>query len=241
GQWRAILAGAEVYARIATDLRVVLAVLSLLLAMRSGRSSIRRPGPSLVLLAPPLTAFAMYGLVLVETRYVAPFVLLFVLGLLMLVRLPKAAWSAALVVKASVLLLFVLLLQIGSLAAEAGGALLPQAVQGRLLLPDDQARVAGALQAAGIQPGDAVASGDRGFNAYWARLARVRIIAEVSGFEGAAILDADPAARQSAQQVLLAQDVRAVVAHGWPAQTADPGWQPVDGTDYFYYLVPRRS
>jgi hypothetical protein len=114
-------------------------------------------------------------------------------------------------------------------------------VQGDVLAPDDQAQVANALRSAGIVPGDTVASGDRAFNDYWARLARVRIVAEVSGRDGAAILEADPAARMAAQRLLLAEDVRAVVARAWPAQTGDPGWRPIEGTDYFYYLVPNRS
>jgi hypothetical protein len=131
-------------------------------------------------------------------------------------------------------------LQIGSSASAAAGSVVSQVVHGRLLTPDDQALVADALRSAGLRPGDAVASGDRAFNAYWARLARLRIVAEVSGFEGATILDADAAARQTTQRVLLAQNVRAVVAHGWPIQTEDAAWQAIPGTDYFFYLVPPR-
>jgi hypothetical protein len=134
----------------------------------------------------------------------------------------------------------VLLLQVCLTTADVARSLLSEARQGRLFAPDEQAQVAVALRSAGIAPGDAVASGNRGFNAYWAHLARVRIVAEVSGLDGTAILDADPAARTAAQRLLLAQDVRAVVARAWPARTGDPGWQPIDGTDYFYYLVPAR-
>jgi hypothetical protein len=239
GQVRAIGAGLEVYARIASDLGVVLASLVVLLSMRVGTWRGRPTGPSLVLLAPALAALAMYGLVLVEGRYVAPFVILLVLGVLMVVRLPNAGWSAALVARVSVIMLVVLVLQIISAAADPAGSLLSQAVQGRLLMPDVNAQVAAALRSAGVRPGDTVATGDRGFNAYWARLARVRIIAEVSGLDGAAILDADPAAREAAQRVLSAQRARAIVARTWPAQTGDPRWQPIDGTDYFYYLLQR--
>jgi hypothetical protein len=240
GQARAILAGGEVYARIIADLAVVLASILMLLSMHSGRWTSRHTRPALVLLAPALVAFGMYGLVLVEARYVAPFVVLFVLALLMLVRLPKADWSAALLANVGMIMLVVLVLQIGSSTSEAAGSLLSQVAQGGLLTPDTQALVASALHSAGIRPGEAVASGDRGFNAYWARLAGVRIIAEVSGLESAAILESDAEARHDAQRVLVAQDVRAVVARSWPAQTGDTGWHRIDGTDYFYYLVQPR-
>jgi hypothetical protein len=153
------------------------------------------------------------------------------------VRLPQARWSAALATRASVVIAVVLVLQIGWTNAGLARSMLAQVLHGRLLDQDDQAQVATALRAAGIGPGDAVASGNRAFNDYWARLARVRIVAEVSERDGAAILDTEPDARAAVQRVLLAQPVRAVVARAWPAQTDAPGWRPIDGTDYFYYLT----
>jgi hypothetical protein len=134
----------------------------------------------------------------------------------------------------------VLVLQIAWATSGSARSVLAQIRQGRLLEPDDQVRVARALRSAGIGPGDRVASGNRAFNDYWARLARVRIVAEVSERDAPAVLDADAAARAAAQQVLLAQNVRVIVARAWPALTDDPGWQPIEGTDYFYHLVPAR-
>src|SRR5207302_538405 len=114
-------------------------------------------GPSLVLLAPAVVAFGIYGLVLVEGRYVAPFVVLLVLGLLTLVRARNSATAA----RISGLIALVLVFQIGSTLV-------------------------------------------------------------------------DPA------RALLSQPVRVVVASAWPAQTGDPGWIPIDATDYFYHVVSPR-
>jgi len=238
-QLRAMLAALQAYATLAVDFAGVGVVLIILLSMRSGPWRIS--GPTLVLLGPAAAALAMYALVLAEARYVAPFMVLLVLGTLMLARLPKARWSAALSTNASVAIALIFVVQTVTTTSDLASSTFAQVVQGDALAADDQAQVANALRSAGIVPGDAVASGDRAFNDYWARLARVRIVAEVSGRDGAAILEADPAARTAAQQLLLAQDVRAVVARGWPAQTGDPGWHPIAGTDYFYYLVPGRS
>ena len=189
------------------------------------------------MLAPAVAAIGMYALVLAEARYVAPFVMLLLLGLLLLVRLPRARWSADLSANVSVVIVILFLVQIWSNTSDFVSSTFQELPHGQILAVDDQARVAGALRSAGIEPGDPVASGDRAFNAYWARLARVRIVAEVSERDAAAILEADPEARAVAQRVLLAQKVRAVIAHGWPSSMDDPGWHPIDGTDYFYHLV----
>jgi len=183
----------------------------------------------------------MYALVLAEARYVAPFVVLLLLGPWLLVRLPRARWSAALSANVSVVIVILFLVQTGSNTSGLVGSILSQVQNGQILASDDQAQVAEALRSAGIEPGDPVASGDRAFNDYWARLARVRIVAEVSERDGAAILQADLTARAVAQRVLLAQNVRAIIARAWPSPMDDPGWQPIDGTDYFYHLVADRS
>jgi hypothetical protein len=239
-QGRAILAALQACSTLAADFGGVFAALAILLSMRSGpwRCGVR---PALALLTPAVAAICMYGLVLAEARYVAPFVVLLLLGLLLLVRLPRARWGVALSANVSVVIVILFLVQTASNTADFVGATLTQVLNGQILASDDQAQVAGALRSAGIQPGDPVASGDRAFNDYWARLARVRIVAEVSERDGAAVLQTDPAARAAAQRVLLAQNVRAVIARAWPSPTDDPGWQPIDGTDYFYHLVADRS
>jgi hypothetical protein len=239
GQLRAIFDAVQVYGGLAADLAVEFAALAVLLSLRPRPWRIAG-GPALVLLAPAVAALGMYALVLAEARYVAPFVLLLLLGLLLLVQLPETRWSAQLAARASVIMVVVLVLQIAWATSGSARSVLAQIRQGRLLEPDDQVRVARALRSAGIGPGDRVASGNRAFNDYWARLARVRIVAEVSERDAPAVLDADAAARAAAQQVLLAQNVRVIVARAWPALTDDPGWQPIEGTDYFYHLVPAR-
>jgi hypothetical protein len=235
-QTRATLAALQAYSTLAADFVGVAAALAILLSMHSGpwRSG---AGPALALLAPAVAAIGMYAVVLAEARYVAPFVMLLLLGLLLLVRLPRARWSAALSANVSVVMVILFLVQTWSNTSDFVGSTFQELRQGHMLAADDQALVASALRSAGIEPGDPVASGDRAFNAYWARLARVRIVAEVSERDAGAVLGADPAARAVAQRVLLAQKVRAVIARGWPSPMEDPGWQPIDGTDYFYHLV----
>jgi hypothetical protein len=66
------------------------------------------------LLLPALAAFGMYSLVDVQTRYVAPFVVLFWMGLFSGVRLPAARESRRLVECVSIAILAVMLLPIGA-------------------------------------------------------------------------------------------------------------------------------
>jgi len=235
GQLEALADALQVYAGLATDLAVPIVGFAVLLILQ-GRPRGVASGPWLVLFAPAMAAFALFALVLVEARYVAPFVVLLLLGLLTLVRRPDARRSAALAEFLGVVVAAAMVLQIGWNIAGVVGSTLSETVRAQLRAPDEHARVAATLRAAGIQPGDRVASGNRAFNAYWARLARVSIVAEVSGYDATAILEAEPDARAAAQRVLLAQQVRAVVAHSWPALTGDPGWRAIEGTDFYVYL-----
>jgi hypothetical protein len=221
---------AIVYGRLVSDLGIPLAALGVLLVIQHGaRGSVRSAA---VLLVPAAAAFALFAPVLVEERYVAPFAVLTVLGLLMLIRLRLAGLA---VLAAAVLLA----VQLASTVPEYARPASTDLRHATLLEPDEQALVATALQhELGLQPGDAVVAGNRGFNAYWARLARLRIVAEVAGYDGTTILESDPDARSAAQQVLLAQPGRAIVAYGWPSLTGDPAWQPIDGTGYFFRRLP---
>ena len=225
-QLRALGDAAIVYGRLISELGVPLAGLMVLLVIQHGaRGSVRTAA---VLLVPAGAAFALFAPVLVEERYVAPFAVLTVLGLLTLIRV-RLAGPAVLAAAA------VLAVQLGSTVPEYARPAYTDLRHARLLEPDEQALVASALQrTAGLRPGDAVVAGNRGFNAYWARLAKLRIVAEVAGYDGTAILASDAEARGTAQQVLLAQPGRAIVAYGWPPLTGDPAWQPIDGTDYFF-------
>lgn len=238
-QARATLAALQAYSVLAADFGGVFAALAILLSMHFGPWRIGSD-PAIALLAPAVAAIGMYALVLAEARYVAPFVVLLVLGLLLLVRLPRARWSAALSANVSVVIVILFLVQTLTNTSALAGSTLSQVVHGQILAADEQVQVALALRSAGIEPGDRVASGDRGFNAYWARLARVHIVAEVSERDSS-IVQGDLEARAVAQRVLLAQNVRAVIARAWPSQMEDPGWRPIDGTEYFYHLVADRA
>jgi hypothetical protein len=231
---RALGAGLEVYGRLLIDFWAPLVALGIAFAM-AWRGSRLFSGVWLALSAPAVAAFLLFLPVLVEARYVAPFIVLGMLGGLTLLpswgRTPGAA--AALVGAAATILLG----QTVGATFDSTRDAVTDLRRGNLLESDEHARVAVALHEAGLEPGDRVASGNRGFNAYWARLARQHIVAEVAGYDGTAILETDADARDAALRALLSQPVRAIVAYGWPPLTGDARWEPIEGTDYFFLLI----
>jgi hypothetical protein len=240
GQIHAILQCLALYAGLAQQLALALVGLACLLVL--GLPRLRSPGlASAALLLPAAAALSMYALVLVEARYVAPFVVLLIVGLLTLVRLPSANWRLALSRGAAAAVLIALVVPLASGAVSHVHALASEAANGALLAPDEQAKVVESLRAAGLQPGDRVASGDRGLDDRWARLARVQLVAEVFDRDGAGILASDATARANVQRELLQTGARAVVAPHWPGLTGDPEWRPIPDTSYFYRLLPEGS
>jgi hypothetical protein len=98
-----------------------------------------------------------------------------------------------------------------------------------------QLGVAEELRRLGIQPGDRVAFIGRSFDAFWARLARVQISAEIPD---ATSFWASPAAVQErALRVFASAGVRAIIAEPVAGTPVMPGWQRVGNSGYLIYFV----
>jgi len=212
------------------------------------------PGPSWMLLLPALAAFVMYSLIHVENRFVAPFIVLMWLGILSALTVPartevKRAAEAILV-------------------AAAVGVMLPSITAHTLELLTNprlgggeysEWRIADGLHKAGVKPGDHVAVVGFSLGAYWARLAQVRIVAEICaerprppwncGGEQHAIRDFWVASPDTKDQVYAAfrrAGARAVVAGsvgdvrlvGGGVVLPDE-WLRIPGTSYFVYFLDR--
>jgi hypothetical protein len=98
----------------------------------------------------------------------------------------------------------------------------------------------------GVQAGDQVGFIGYGFAAgsFWARLARVQIIAEIgTGTEFVPKADVDKfwhAPDDVKRQVIEAfakTGAKAIVANHPPFGHSDPGWRRVGDTDHFVYLL----
>jgi 4-amino-4-deoxy-L-arabinose transferase-like glycosyltransferase len=190
-----------------------------------------------------LAAFGLYSLVYVEARYIAPFVVLFWAGLLLRLRFPEGALARRLALAGAVLLsLFVWInlaaLHLDGLRQVTGFTPLDETATA----PDtdagthavDHPALADALAEFGLRPGDRVGVIGYAYSAYWARLARLRIVAEVHWQDQARFWEAPDAVRAAALEAFAAAGAIAVVAE--PAAAGLPaGWMPIAETGYLIH------
>jgi hypothetical protein len=180
-------------------------------------------------LVPALAALGLYLLVgHAEYRLIGPFVLLLVIGLLEGLRLyhPQQVTvrplGAALLTGIGVLLGCTLIADAGTAWAAVRRGEEPEV--------HPAWRVARALAERGLKPGDGVGSIGYTYNAYWARLGRYRLAAEVCVPEAARFWAAGTAGRAEVLRRFRQAGARAVVCDAGP--TGVPGWEPVPGTRY---------
>jgi hypothetical protein len=187
------------------------------------------------LLVPALAALGLYLLVgHAEYRLVGPFVILLTIGLLEGLRLYHPQQVNVRPLGAALLTVIGVLLGC-TLVSDAGAA---WAAGRRGEEPDAHPayRVARALADRGVKPGDGVASIGYTYNAYWARLGRYRVVAEVCAPEAPRFWAAGAAGRAEVLRGFRQAGARAVVCDAVPAGT--PGWEPVPGTRYAICRIP---
>lgn len=193
-----------------------------------------------------VAAFAMYAPVQLIDRYVGGFLPLIWLGLLSAValRAGPGAKRTAVGLAVAVLVLHGMLTVPGMLkrASQVAGDLLSR---GHLSSSHVQWEVAEGLRQIGVQPGGKVAVIGSGWNAYWARLARVRIVAEIPRGSVRDFWAADEEVRQAIMSSLADVGVEVVVVsprarpRSVSASTAlgAMGWRRIGQTGYYAFDV----
>lgn len=215
-----------------------------LLTMRSAGFGLSRPG--LALLAISLAALGMYSLVHVTERYIGPFVVLLWMGILPAVRLPDRPAYRRISTSAGGMLVFAVLLNVAAFNLDGLNALtgwLPRsggAVSGSPAPAAKPSAVAEALLDLGLSRGDSVGVIGYSFDAYWARLARLKIVAEMPPEAAPAFWQAGEATRDEAIGRFASLGVAAVVAEDVPEGRAPPGWVTL-GHGRYYALVLREA
>ena len=198
----------------------------------SGRlRKVRRSWP---LLIPGIVAPLLYFSVWVEPRYLAPFLVLVLLGLFpgILVDKPKEAADrtamGTLVVAASVMILtalFVFYHLAGFPHGDDAGQIYLQAAE--------------SLNRAGLQPGDDVALiGDGGDGCRWARMARVQIVAQIRPEDAADFWRISaPQAKAEVYDALAKDGVKAVVTEEPLPSGGFSDWQKLGDTRYSVHFL----
>ncbi len=233
-QLRRLSSSAKLYGHVFVHGLVPLILfIGLLVAMRFGGFAVlREMRPWLFFLIPCVGALGLYALVFVTSRYLAPFA--FLIGLVMAAAILRALpakdgqrFSLGFSVVTSVFVLFISL--------RAGGR--------EWAHPDPrsyrfQRGVAEELGRSGIKAGDKIAVIGTGCESFYARIARVRIVAEslvrfpgherwaVTGENLTRVVEAMEK-KTAAKAVVLEEEVAGEL----------PGWREVPGTPYRLLLL----
>jgi hypothetical protein len=196
---------------------------------------------------PALAGMGLYALVYMEGRYVAPFLVLCWGVALAAVRLPDDRGGARLLGAGA----FVVALVLGINLVAPKEKLIARYLRPAQLSPGSgggarydvgpsgasaQLPAARALAELGLRPGDPVAYVGYGYYAYWARLAGVRIVAEIPSADAHFFWEADEDGRARIVRTLAAAGPRAIVIEASSAHPPPQGWHRLGHTGY--YLLP---
>lgn len=192
--------------------------------------------------APALIASACYLAIHFEQRYFAPFVVVIGMSLFAAVRLPRTKEASRLTTALVCVTLVTFALSLGFYSARDLYSAVRDLVPRRAARVDVQWQVADELRRMGVGPGERVASiGNTMFHA-WPRLARVRVVAEISSRtpdDVEKFWAGDAALKARVVETFARTGARLVVAEGVPAwaSSAD-GWRRIGATNFYVYVLP---
>jgi hypothetical protein len=191
-------------------------------------------------LVPPAVAFAAYALVHTEKRYIAPYVVLLFVGLFVVAGLHDSAEKRRVGAVTAVLALLFLMSPEGPTATRKYYSAIKEFGHKGESTRHLAWQVAAGLRALGVESGEGVATTSHyAEDLSWARLARVRVIAEVyyrpnwpeTLRNNYWTVDAD--ARTRVNEALAKAGVHFLVTSDAPQSAPLDGWVPIDGTTYY--------
>jgi hypothetical protein len=182
-------------------------------------------------LLPGVAALAIYALVgHVEGRLIGPFLVLLAASILAVIRIAAQQRQAVEYLVRACLWVLAVPLAINAVFDTSQAVVAYRRGEGPRAHP--QWRVAQVLRQQGLRKGDPVGFVGFTFDAYWARLAGLQIVADVPLSQEARFWASVGSIRQQALTDLQRSGSRVVVARSPPDLA--PGWQVICGTDYVY-------
>ncbi len=195
-------------------------------------------GTQWYLLVPAAAAFLMYMQVHVEERYIASFLTLLLLAAFFGVRLPNSPGYGKIVSATVIVIVTMAIISLGPSALRSAYGVSRDWREVRTESVSWQ--VAEELKTMGLREGYRVGSlgnANRG-NAMWARLARARIVAEISSHEDVeSFWSSSCVLRERVVQAFVYTGADVVVADKVPRGADICGWQAVGGTGYYAYFL----
>jgi hypothetical protein len=191
------------------------------------------------LFIPAISALAIYSMVSVEPRYIGPFIVLLWTGIFFCVRLPDSQESRRLITYTTPMLLLIIAL-IGIQIAPKTYSVVRHLIKGEDTSVHVQWQIANALKQMGVQPGDKLVFNGTPYNAYWARLARVRIVAEISLEDAITLRELEELVNFQVIQTLVGTGAKFIVIEIIPQKyITNADWQRIGNTDYYVYALKR--
>jgi 4-amino-4-deoxy-L-arabinose transferase-like glycosyltransferase len=196
------------------------------------------------LVIPAIVAFGLYALVLVAGRYIGVFVLLFWADILGNIQLPEKTESKLWLKVLGGIAVFGLLVNILLFNLDGFNRLSPSLSAVSLVEtaspPAKPLAVAEKLQELGLRPGDRVGVIGYAYDSFWARLARVKIVAEMLEADASDLWRGNEAMHQGVLQSFADAGVQAVIAEYVPGDANLTNWHQVGGSNYFIYLFSEK-
>jgi hypothetical protein len=190
-----------------------------------------------------LLAFGMFALVHVQPRYIGAFVVLLWADVLAAVRLPASQEARRLLSFAGAIMLSVMLMNIMAFNLQGFCDLTGVGKVNQVPSPQKAGRpgwpgaVAEELHRLGIRPGDKVAVIGYAFDSFWARLARVQIVAEMFDWQAEKFWLGESALQSNVLRAFAGTGAKAIVAERVPSNVSPTGWHRVGNSNYYIYLL----
>jgi len=188
---------------------------------------------------PAVVAFGLYAFVLVAGRYIGGFVILFWSDILANIQIPEQPNSKKWIKVLSSLAAAGLVINIILFNLDGLTRLNPSVGVNFVGPPAPPAKplaVAQTLEQLGIQQGDKVGVIGYAYDSFWARLARVKIVAEMSEAEAVKLWNEEENLQQSVLRAFAGTGAKAVIAEYVPDYVQMTYWHQVGNSNYYIYV-----
>ena len=240
-QIAAFKASAKVYLELFTYKSHIVVLVGFLILLYQGRkrwfSGLRGEWG---LLVPSIAAFAMYSLVHVEPRYLGPFLPPLWLGLFSSLRMPARERSQKLIAYTIVPVVLVVMIAVMTRSTHTFYSSVRNMTRNTAeegAGQPVQLQISEALRNRGLKPGDAI--GLLNFDPFWlpvvhwARLGRLRVIAEMPNSETDEFFAISDSRRREAIEAFAKAGAKALIAARVPPDKMLPGWERLGNTNYY--------
>ena len=180
-----------------------------------------------------------------EGRYIAPYIVVLWLYLFRSAGVPHSDESkrffTIILASAALIILTVLVVRVGRTGFYQA-SFFAKENPGKSFLQSGYTnwKVAKYLSDQGVLPGESVGAVGWTYNAYWARMARVHIVAEIPADGEKAFWASDERKKTAVMELFRSVGAKAVVSDNGPEGGPLPvPWQPIEHTPYSVYVFPK--